>query len=473
VLLLLVLLLSLTAPSQEPNQKPETRDQRPSLAPGGISDRLACAADAKQGYSVFLPSAYSTARRWPVVYFLDARGNAKVPLERFRAAAEELGFVLVSSYNSRSDTKDDPNTPALRAMWRDAHERLALDDRRGYLSGFSGGARASVAMALQAPSAIAGVVGCGAGFADQDAPVKSLAFPYFGTVGERDMNYYEMRALDEKLAKAKAAYRIGVFEGGHEWPPEALAREALVFLEVRAMKDGLRPRDDALAARFYREDLDRAKAYEQAGRPDAALARLRHAVRDFDGLCDVAEARSDADRLDRSGDASRLEKEARKRDDQDRGQLHRISATLSKSLGEADPPVAAVLANELGVPALRRRAASDDANDRLSAARIIANLRAQTGFYLPEAFLERGDLTRARLVLGVAAAINPEDPAGDYNLACASARSGDVPLALKDLDRAVAKGFKNLAAIDDDPDFERIRADPRFQKWLRDARTGS
>jgi len=108
-----------------------------------------------------------------------------------------------------------------------------------------------------------------------------------------------------------------------------------------------------------------------------------------------------------------------------------------------------------------------------TAARIIANLRAQTGFYLPEAFLERGDLTRARLVLGVAAAINPEDPAGDYNLACASARSGDVPLALKDLDRAVAKGFKNLAAIDDDPDFERIRADPRFQKWLRDSRAGS
>jgi len=306
-----------------------------------------------------------------------------------------------------------------------------------------------------------------------EAPTRREVIEYFGTVGERDMNYYEMRALDEKLAKAKAAYRIGVFEGGHEWPPEALAREALVFLEVRAMKDGLRPRDDALAARFYREDLDRAKAYEQAGRPDAALARLRHAVRDFDGLCDVAEARSDADRLDRSGDASRLEKEARKRDDQDRGQLHRISATLSKSLGEADPPVAAVLANELGVPALRRRAASDDANERLSAARIIANLRAQTGFYLPEAFLERGDLTRARLVLGVAAAINPEDPAGDYNLACASARSGDVPLALKDLDRAVAKGFKNLAAIDDDPDFERIRADPRFQKWLRNARAGS
>jgi predicted esterase len=474
VLALLALLLSLAAPSQEPNQKPETRDQRPALLPGSISDRIACAADAKQGYAVYLPSAYAANRRWPVVYFLDARGRATVPLERFRAAADELGFVLISSYNSRSDTNDDPNTPALRAMWKDAHERLAaLDDRRAYLSGFSGGARASVAMAFSAPSAIAGVVGCAAGLADEDAPVKSLAFPYFGTVGERDMNYYEMRALDEKLAGAKAAYRIEVFDGGHEWPPEALAREALVFLEVRAMKDGLRPRDEALAARLYGEDLDRAKALEQAGRPDAALARLRHAERDFGGLCDVAEARSGAEQLEKAGEARRLEKEARKRDDQDRGRLHRISATLSQSLAASDPPAPAVLANQLGVPALRERAASSDESERLSAERILANLRAQTGFYLPERFLERGDLARARLVLGVAAAINPGNPVGDYNLACASARSGDVPLALKDLDRAVQKGFHDFQMIDTDPDFEKIRADPRFQKWLQDARAKS
>lgn len=448
-------------------------DPSPRLVPGAVSERIVCAADAKQSYAVYLPSAYAASRRWPVVFFLDARGRAEVPLERFRAAAEELGFVLVSSYNSRSDTKDDPNTPALRAMWRDAHERLALEDRRAYLSGFSGGARASVAMAQLAPSAIAGVVGCGAGLPDEDAPVKSLAFAYFGTVGERDMNYYEMRALDDKLAKAKAAYRIAVFDGGHEWAPEALAREALVFLEVRAMRSGLRPRDEALATRFYREDLDRAKALEQAGRPDAALARLRYAGRDFDGLCDVAEAKSAAERLEKAGEAARLEKEARKRDDRDRGQLHRISATLSRSLGAADLPASAVVANELGLPALRERAAAADPNERLSAERILANLRAQTGFYLPESFLERGDLTRARLVLGVAAAIDPQNPAGDYNLACASARSGDVALALKDLDRAVGKGFTNFQAIDTDPDFEKIRADPRFRKWLQDARAKS
>ena len=220
MLALLLTALSLVAtPAQQPDQKPETRDQRPSLVPGAVSERIACRQDPKQGYAVYLPSSYAATRTWPVVYLLDARGRALIPLERFRGAAEELGWVLVSSFNTRSDTHDDPNTPALRAMWKDSHERLALDDRRVYLSGFSGGARASLALALQAPTAIAGVVGCGAGFPDENAPIRSLAFPYFGTVGDRDFNYYEMRALEQKLADAKAAFRIGYFEGGHEWPP--------------------------------------------------------------------------------------------------------------------------------------------------------------------------------------------------------------------------------------------------------------
>ena len=463
----------LAGSARQPSPIPEPGNERPALAPGAISERIACREDPKQGYAVYLPSSYVATRPWPVVYLLDARGRARIPLDRFRGAAEELGWVLVSSFNTRSDTHDDPNTPALRAMWKDSHERLALDDRRVYLSGFSGGARASLALALQAPTAISGVVGCGAGFPDENAPIRSLAFPYFGTVGDRDFNYYEMRALEQKLADAKAAFRIGYFEGGHEWPPAELAREALVFLEVRGMRAGLWPRDEALAARLYREDVDRARSLEASGRLDAALVRWSDAARDFDTLADVAEARSQAARLQKSDEARRQDREARKRDDRDRGQLHRISAKISEAVGEADPPASAVLSNELGVPALRERAASPDPNERLSAARIIANLRAQTGFYLPEHFLERGDLSRARLLLGVAASLDPQNPAGDYNLACASARSGDVALALKDLDHAVAKGFKNLDAIDSDPDFERIRTDPRFQKWLQDARARS
>ena len=124
------------------------------------------------------------------------------------------------------------------------------------------------------------------------------------------------------------------------------------------------------------------------------------------------------------------------------------------------------------MPALRQRAASADAAERMSAERILATLRVQTRFYLPQRFLERKDLPRARLALGIAGAIDPEDPIVDYNLACASARSGDAALALKDLDRALAKGFRNCDLVDTDEDFARIRDDPRFRKWVEDAKKG-
>ena len=462
----------LAGSARQPSPKPESGNERPALAPGAISERIACRDDPKQGYAVYLPSSYVATRPWPVVYLLDARGRARIPLDRFRGAAEELGWVLVSSFNTRSDTHDDPNTPALRAMWKDTHERLALDDRRVYLSGFSGGARASLAFALQAPTAFAGVVGCGAGFPDENAPIRSLAFPYFGTVGDRDFNYYEMRALEQKLADAKAAFRIGYFEGGHEWPPAELAREALVFLEVRGMRAGLWPRDEALAARLYREDVDRARSLEASGRLDAALVRWSDAARDFDTLADVAEARSQAARLQKSDEARRQDREARKRDDRDRAALRRLSEKISQAFAAPDLTAAGVLASELGVPALRQRAASSDAAERMSAERILATLRVQTRFYLPQRFLERQDLPRARLALGVASAIDPEDPIVDYDLACASARSGDAALALKDLDRALGKGFRNLDLLDTDEDFARIRDDPRFRKWVEDAKKG-
>src|SRR5262245_17864490 len=84
---------------------------------GEVVEKVAVANDPSQSYALYLPSGYAPGRLWPVLYMLDARNNALVPIERFRAAAERFGWVLVSSYNSRSDTRDDPNSAAMTAMW--------------------------------------------------------------------------------------------------------------------------------------------------------------------------------------------------------------------------------------------------------------------------------------------------------------------------------------------------------------------
>jgi predicted esterase len=419
---------------------------------GQVTEKIVCRETPAQSYALYLPSAYTPSRPWPVLYLLDARANALVPIERFRAAAEEFGWILVSSWNSQSDTQDDPNTPAMQAMWKDTHATLALDGRRTYAGGFSGGGRAAVAMAFALPKGVfAGVIGCGAGFPDASAPVREPpAFGFFGTVGDRDMNYYEMRSLDEKLAAVKAPHRIAYFDGPHQWAPVPVARDAVVWMELEAMKTGTRPRDPERIAKLYTEARSAAGAAETSG----------HA----------AEAETAAKRLAESPEVKQAVKEARSRDERDRAKLSRLAGIVRHAAEQSEAPAAGLVAAQLGIPALRKTAASDPSpEERLSAERILANLRAQTGFYLPQQMLEKRELARARMLYSVAGEIDPDNPNVDYNLAAAAARFGDASQACKDLDRAVARGFRRFELLEKDSDFDPIRATPAFRAWMERA----
>jgi len=440
-----------------------------ALAPGQVTERIVCKEAPDQSYALYLPSSYAASRPWPVLYLLDARGNALVPIERFRAAAEEFGWILVSSYNSQSDTNDDPNTPAMRAMWKDTHATLALDGRRTYAGGFSGGGRAAVGMALALPKeAFAGVIGCGAGFPDATASIRQAPrFGYFGTVGDRDMNYYEMRSLDENLSAVKAPHRIAFFDGPHQWAPEPVARAAVVWMELDAMKAGTRPRDTERIASLHAEASSAARAAESAGRAAEAATLYAHAAEDFRALVDTAEVEAAAKRLTESPEVRKAIKEARARDERDRATLSRVAGIVRHAAEQPEVPAPGFVAAQLGIPALRKKAASDTSPDeRLSAERILANLRAQTGFYLPQQMLDKRELARARMLYSVAGEIDPESPNVDYNLAAASARFGEASQACKDLDRAVAKGFHRFDFLEKDSDFDPIRATPVFKSWL-------
>src|SRR5258708_31058481 len=153
------------------------------LPRGAIIETLAAVGDPTETYALVLPSGYAPPLPAPVLYLLDARGRALLPLERFREASEATGVILASSYRSRSDEPTDPNLPALRAMWADTHARLRIDDRRVYLGGFSGTARAACLMADIAPDAIPGGSAAGAGFAAGPPPPPATPLASFAAVG--------------------------------------------------------------------------------------------------------------------------------------------------------------------------------------------------------------------------------------------------------------------------------------------------
>src|SRR6185503_1523595 len=88
------------------------------------------------------------------------RGRAVLAAEVFKPAAERFGWVILSSYDTRSDGPMEPNIKAIDALWPEVHERFATDPARIYAAGFSGGGMLTLSLGL-GTGKVAGVIDCG------------------------------------------------------------------------------------------------------------------------------------------------------------------------------------------------------------------------------------------------------------------------------------------------------------------------
>jgi adenylate cyclase len=84
------------------------------------------------------------------------------------------------------------------------------------------------------------------------------------------------------------------------------------------------------------------------------------------------------------------------------------------------------------------------------------------------ALVELGDLSRAREWAKMAAAIESSDPRTNYNLACLFGLLGEVDEAIAYLERSIQEGLPHMKIewMKQDPDFDSIREEPRFQALL-------
>jgi predicted esterase len=452
-----------------PTAAPATPEPKP-FPLGEIVPRVVCEADPERSYALYLPTAYTSERAWPLLYLYDPRRRGAVAAERFREAAETYGWILAASNDTASDDPTAPNASAVNATWADTHRRFRVDPRRVYASGFSGGARLAVLLALQREGEVEGVIAAGGGFPDSAAPRSGLRFAFFGAVGNLDFNYLEMRRLDRTLARLGVAHRLAVFEGPHSWCPAPTCREGIEWLELQAMKSGAATKDPALVGRLLRERREKAAADESAGRALEAWQRYSEAFEDFRGLTDTTDLGAAATRLGASAAVRSAVAEAEKREDAEARRASKLRTDLLTALAEETPPPVKFLVNRLQLGRLKSDAASDRPEpDRLSAARVLESVFVQTAFYLPREFAARHAFVRAELLTGIAAELKP-DRAGTvfYNLACFRALAGDRKGAIASLRDAVAKGYKDVAAMESDPDLASLRGEKAYLAIVAD-----
>lgn len=442
------------------------------FAIGEIVPRVVCASDPEQTYALYLPSSYTKARTWPLLYIYDPRKRGALAAERFREAAERYGWILASSNNTMSDGPMAPNVAAVNAMWTDVNRRFSIDPRRVYAAGFSGGARTACLLAQKMDGRVAGVIACGGGFADGSPPEKGMPFAVFGTVGNVDFNYGEMRRLDRTLANLGARHRLAVFDGPHSWCPAPVCAEGIEWMELAAMRSGTRSRDSGLVERLFRERLARAAALERAGKSTEAFVRYSEAAEDFDGLADTKGADAARARLGALA-AVRKELEAEeRREGKEARSFEHLWKELTEALAADPPPPLQSVLNHLRVPQLVKEAGPERPEpERLSARRVLEQLSVQTSFYLARDFASKHDFLRAELVTGIAEALKP-DRAGSvwYDLACFRAVAGDRKGALGSLRTAVKKGFREVELIETDPDLASLREERDYRAIVGELR---
>jgi tetratricopeptide (TPR) repeat protein len=470
------------------------------LPAGKVIEKVTCRSDETLSYAVYLPTAYSPERRWPIIYAFDPGARGQAPVDRFREAAEKYGYIVVGSNNSRNGPWP-PTLAALRAMWDDTHARFSLDEQQVYAAGFSGGARVACQIGYLLKGSIAGVIGCGAGFPSELEPSSATPFVYFGTVGTDDFNYPELKRLDELLDTARVPNRVVVFEGGHAWPPAEICMRAIEWLELQAMKSGRREKDSALVDGLFRTGEAGARADEATGKLYEAYVRYQALSEDFKGLNDVSEFERRLTSLKETKVVKQALKQERDQESQQRTrltELFRLRAALrdrqttselspgeggagesgnrSSAAAVVDAPQnreappdqvdsrsTALVDLRSALAGLRKRSEAKEATPERAVARRVLSQFIISSSELSMMLVRAGKYDMAAANLAIDAELMPDNPRIRYNLACAYSLKGDKKRALEALEKAVQKGFNSVSELESNKDLQPVRDEPRYR----------
>jgi poly(3-hydroxybutyrate) depolymerase len=334
---------------------------------GRIIDAVKCLSDPSQTYALYAPANYSTDRAWPVIFAFDPGGRGRTPVERYQAGAEAYGYIVAGSNNSRNGAWD-VSMKAANAMLTDVGARFGIDQKRIYTAGMSGGARVALGIALGS-TVVAGAVASSAGYPDGKSR-KTLPFALFGTAGNEDFNYLEMRTLDHELT---SPHHVAIFEGGHVWLSSELATEAVEWMEIAAMKSGRKPRDQAQIDAIYTKRLGAVSAMKEG--KDAFLA-LDALVKDFTGLRDVSEPAARAAALGRDKQVRDALKKERDEENRERRQTDELLAAENQLASSDGRPMALAHLHDRWKKLAAAANGPADSADRRIARRMLRGLSA-------------------------------------------------------------------------------------------------
>jgi tetratricopeptide (TPR) repeat protein len=433
---------------------------------GRITDTIKCLNHPDQRYSLYLPASYDKKTKWPVIMIFDPGGNGADAVKVFRIAGERYGYILACSYNSRNGPLYD-NFTAVNYMLSDLVKRFNLDEKRVYVSGFSGGSRAALALA-SLNNFIAGVIGCGAGLPSDIKlnPSGKSSFVYYGIAGNRDMNYLEMFDLMTFFNNnTQVIPYLRTFEGGHQWPSPEIIQEAVEWINIQAMKKRLIVVDSA----FILFNSNKIKTFIgnliSAGNQYDAARYMEYAIRDFSGSQVSKEMTKSFSALEQSKDFREANNEWTTTASLERSMEDKYVSLMRQIFHSGFIPdsVSAWWRREIG--SLTTMKVKGIPRKSLMAYRLlnfISIFCSEQG----SAFYRQEQYDLAGFLFELCTLSDSENMYNYYNLARSLSGSKRKREAINALNKAVELGFTARKTVESEPAFINIKNDERFKSIL-------
>ncbi len=435
-----------------------------ALAKGLVADSVFCKPQSDESYALYLPSYYTVDKKYPVVYFFDAHGRGSLPVNAYKELAEKYGFVLVGSNNSKNGAAWQVTRQIVGALMDDTRSRINIDAQRVYTSGFSGGSRVAVTIAI-AEGGVAGVLGCAAGFPREEQPIKNK-FDYFGMVGDHDFNLSEMEQWDAALSQNGYTHQLLTSAGMHGWASAQDFNTALLWVQANAMKEHVQPKNDTLIAALkndYDSHISKALKEQEWIKAHELCDGM---VRVLDGVADVSAGRKQlADIAAGSGYKNAVAEQARLQPVEQKAQQELATQFTRQAAKWWEKKITDLEQNARKVKTPQE-------------AHMYRRLLSYLGFvaYMNSSHaLKTGDLTNAATYLQIFKMADPKNPDCPYLTAIYHMGKGNTTPALASLREATKLGYSEVAELLTEPAFQRLQNDAAFKDIVgraRDNNTG-
>lgn len=269
-------------PREEETAIPET-DLPPGPSPGRLLTMQPISSAPDIHYAAYFPVCYNENRKFPILLLFDPQGDPVLPLRKYQTLADELGYILMGSHESKNGLGARQTADIFMALAAQARALPKADTNLIYAGGFSGGGRVAAMLGL-APLRIRGILTCGAGISS-GAWFGVPPYVIVSIAGTRDLNLNEVKYFTTQKKELLSRYFKIYFEGGHSWPPAGEMKMAMLTFQRLAITDGLSERNAEViqAGNEWQEEYI-SKIRQPVIKAEAYYTMLRNS----EGLMDIA-----------------------------------------------------------------------------------------------------------------------------------------------------------------------------------------